>query len=181
MNDQQHHTIDPRSPWVVSIHELTRRPGEMTEFRRELPAPAGVGIELIRVPEGSPIDVDLRLESVSEGVLVTGTVAAELLGECARCLGEVTDRGEFDVQELYFYPGRDADEDALFIVDELVDLEQPMRDAIVLDLPFTPLCREDCLGLCPVCGFVLNDDPSHRHEEPIDPRWEALKDLTDEA
>lgn len=181
MNDQQHHTIDARSPWVVSIHELTRRPGEMKELQRQLPAPAGVGVELIRVPEGSPIEVDLRLESVSEGVLVTGSVEADLVGECARCLGEVTDHGVFGVQELYFYPGRDADEDALFIVDEQVDLEQPMRDAIVLELPFTPLCRDECLGLCPVCGFVLNDDPSHSHEAAIDPRWEALKGLADES
>lgn len=171
----EHQTLDLRSPWVISIHELVRRPGELKEFHREIPAPANVGIEMIGVPEGSPVDVDLRLESVSEGVLATGVVSAELVGECSRCLGEVRKQRDFDLQELYYYPGRDAEEDALFVVDEYIDLDPPMRDAIVLELPFTPLCREDCLGLCPICGFNLNDDPEHNHGEQIDPRWEGLE------
>ena len=171
----EHQTLDLRSPWVISIHELVRRPGELKEFHREIPAPANVGIEMIGVPEGSPVDVDLRLESVSEGVLATGVVSAKLVGECSRCLGEVREERDFDLQELYYYPGRDAEEDALFVVDEYIDLDPPMRDAIVLELPFTPLCREDCLGLCPICGFNLNDDPEHNHGEQIDPRWEGLE------
>lgn len=171
----EHQTLDLRSPWVISIHELVRRPGELKEFHREIPAPANVGIEMIGVPEGSPVDADLRLESVSEGVLATGVVSAELVGECSRCLGEVREERDFDLQELYYYPGRDAEEDALFVVDEYIDLDPPMRDAIVLELPFTPLCREDCLGLCPICGFNLNDDPEHNHGEQIDPRWEGLE------
>lgn len=171
----EHQTLDLRSPWVISIHELVRRPGELKEFHREIPAPANVGIEMIGVPEGSPVGVDLRLESVSEGVLATGVVSAELVGECSRCLGEVREERDFDLQELYYYPGRDAEEDALFVVDEYIDLDPPMRDAIVLELPFTPLCREDCLGLCPICGFNLNDDPEHNHGEQIDPRWEGLE------
>lgn len=171
----EHQTLDLRSPWVISIHELVRRPGELKEFHREIPAPANVGIEMVGVPEGSPVDVDLRLESVSEGVLATDVVSAELVGECSRCLGEVREERDFDLQELYYYPGRDAEEDALFVVDEYIDLDPPMRDAIVLELPFTPLCREDCLGLCPICGFNLNDDPEHNHGEQIDPRWEGLE------
>lgn len=178
MTDHKH--LDQRDPWVTNIHQLVRRPGEMTQLRKQLPAPAGVGVELMRVPEGSPIDVDLRLESVSEGVLVTGTLGAELVGECARCLEPVTGEGEFELQELFFYPGRDADEDALFIVDDQIDLEQPMRDAIVLELPFTPLCSEDCLGLCVECGFVLNNDPSHSHGPAVDPRWAGLQGLLDD-
>lgn len=174
-----HASLDLRSPWVIGIHELIRRPGELKNLEREIPAPAGVGVELIRVPETSPVEVEVRLESVSEGVLATGVVSADLVGECARCLSTVHDHRDFDLQELYYYPGRDAEEDALFVVDDHIDLEQPMRDAIVLDLPFTPLCREDCLGLCPVCGFVLNDDPEHNHGEQIDPRWQALQDLTE--
>lgn len=176
----EHKFLDPRSPWVISIHELVRRPGEMKSLDRQIPAPAGVGIELIRVPEGSLVDVDLRLESVSEGVLVTGVVSADLVGECARCLTAITDRQDFDLQDLFYYPGRDAEEDALFIIDDRIDLEQPMRDAIVLELPFTPLCREDCLGLCPVCGFVLNDDPDHNHGRVVDPRWQGLQELVDQ-
>ena len=175
------HSLDPRSPWVVGIHELMRRPGEMKSLSREIPAPAALGVGMIRVPEGSPIDIDLRLESVSEGVLATGVVSADLVGECARCLGEVSDHRDFDLQDLYYYPGRPAEEDSLFIVDDHIDLEPPMRDAIVLELPFVPLCRDDCQGLCPQCGFALNDDPSHRHEPQVDPRWAALQGLTDQT
>lgn len=175
------HSLDPRSPLVVGIHELMRRPGEMKSLNREIPAPPALGVGMIRVPEGSPIDIDFRLESVSEGVLVTGVVSADLVGECARCLGEVNDHRDFDLQDLYYYPGRPAEEDSLFIVDDHIDLEPPMRDAIVLELPFVPLCREDCLGLCPQCGFALNDDPSHRHEPPVDPRWAPLRGLTDQT
>ncbi|WP_341729084.1 YceD family protein [Brooklawnia sp.] len=176
----EHQTLDLRSPWVISIHELVRRPGELKEFRREIPAPAGVSVELVGVLEGSPIDVDLRLESVSEGVLATGTLSAEFVGECSRCLGAVREDRDFDLQELYYYPGHDAEEDALFVVDEHIDLDPPMRDAIVLELPFSPLCREDCLGLCPVCGFNLNDDPDHDHGEQIDPRWAGLQSFQSE-
>lgn len=175
------HSLDPRSPLVVGIHELMRRPGEMKSLNREIPAPPALGVGMIRVPEGSPINIDFRLESVSEGVLVTGVVSADLVGECARCLGEVNDHRDFDLQDLYYYPGRPAEEDSLFIVDDHIDLEPPMRDAIVLELPFVPLCREDCLGLCPQCGFALNDDPSHRHEPPVDPRWAPLRGLTDQT
>ena len=174
------HSLDPRSPWVVGIHELMRRPGEMKSLSREIPAPAAFGVGRDQVPEGRPIDIDLRLESVSEGVLATGVVSADLVGECARCLGEVSDHRDFDLQDLYYYPGRPAEEDSLFIVDDHIDLEPPMRDAIVLELPFVPLCREDCLGLCPQCGFALNDDPGHRHEPQVDPRWAALEGLTDQ-
>ena len=140
-----------------------------------------MGIELIRVPEGSPVTLELRLESVVEGVLVSGTVGTDLVGECARCLTEVSDHREFELQELYYYPGKDAEEDALFIVNEYIDLEQPMRDAVVLELPFTPLCRPDCSGLCLVCGADLNADPEHGHGATIDPRWQKLAGLAPEG
>ena len=136
-----------------------RRPGEMKSLSREIPAPAALGVGMIRVPEGSPIDIDLRLESVSEGVLATGVVSADLVGECARCLGEVSDHRDFDLQDLYYYPGRPAEEDSLFIVDDHIDLEPPMRDAIVLSCPSSQ-CRDDCLGLCPQCGFAPTTIPA---------------------
>lgn len=177
MNDLK--SLKSRSPWVVGIHDLVRRPGELKKMQLELPAPGHVGVELARVPEASLIEVDIRLESVSEGILATGVVSAEVTGECARCLDEVGYDQDFDLQELYYYRGHDAEEDALYVVDDTIDLEQPMRDAIVLELPFTPLCRDDCLGLCVECGFVLNDDPDHSHGEAIDPRWEALKGLSE--
>jgi len=156
---------------------LARRAGTMKTIRRTVAAPASLGIDLIGVPQGSDIDLDLRLESVVEGVLVTGTADVILSGECARCLEEVDDRGSYTIQELYFYPGKDAEEDASRVIDDMIDVEVALRDAVVLELPFTPLCRPDCAGLCPQCGANLNNDPGHNHGEQVDPRWEKLADL----
>jgi uncharacterized protein len=145
------------------------------------PAPADLGIEVIGVPAGSPVDLDVRLEAVMEGVLVTGTATVQVRGECARCLSEIEDITSVDIQELYVYDHvrTDADEDqeTRRLVDDLLDLEPLVRDAVVLALPFKPVCTDDCGGLCPECGARLSDEPGHAHEAPIDPRWAALQDL----
>lgn len=153
----------------------------MREVSRTVPAPADLGIEVIGVPEGSDIELDLRMEAVVEGVLVSGTATVQLQGACARCLRDIDGEDNFELQELFFYPGHEVDEEERHIVDEAIDLEGVLRDAVVLELPFTPLCKEDCLGLCPECGFNLNDDPAHDHEPIIDARWAALSDLDVES
>jgi uncharacterized protein len=148
---------------------------------RTVPAPADLGIEVLQVPEGSPVELDLRLEAVMEGVLVTGTAHATLTGECARCLEPISDDMEVRFQELYVYEDHalpDEDDDVSTLQDDLVDLEPLLRDAVVLALPFQPLCMDDCPGLCPECGARLADDPDHAHDAAIDPRWAALADLT---
>lgn len=172
-----HRHPDRRSPLVFDIQELSRRAGTMREAQRTVPAPADLGLEVISVPEGSDVDLDIRMESVVEGVLVTGTATVQVQGECARCLTEIEEDTSFNLQELFFHPGREVEDDERLIEDESVDLEGPLRDAVVLELPFTPLCREDCLGLCPDCGANLNDDPDHVHEADIDPRWSKLSGL----
>lgn len=115
-----------------------------------------------------------------EGVLVTGMARAHLVGECTRCLDRLERGLDVDIQELFVYePGADDDETSQ-VEDELIDLEPLLRDAVVLALPFGPLCREDCPGLCPQCGARLADDPQHDHGETIDPRWAALTALKDD-
>lgn len=170
-------SLDPRNPWVLNIHKLIRRAGEMIEIHDHIAAPQDLGLDMIKVPEGSSIGVDLKLESVVEGVWVTGTIRADLEGQCARCLDPINDEGTYTIQELYYYPGKDAEDDALFIHEDLIDLEPAARDAIVLELPFSPLCQPDCLGMCDECGYPLNDDPAHSHEQALDPRWDALSQL----
>ena len=173
-----HRSLDPRSGLVLDTHDLGRRAGTMKEVRTSVAAPAGLGIAVIGVPPESPIELDLRLESVVEGVLVTGTAVVKVQGECVRCLDEVSDDLEIDVQELFVYPGSEATEDeASKLEGDLIDLEPLVRDGVVLDLPFQPLCREDCQGLCAECGAHLNADPDHSHGEPVDPRWGQLADL----
>ncbi len=168
---------------MLDTRELGRRPGSQREVVRSVPAPADLGIEVLRVPEGAPVEVDLRIEAVMEGVLVTGTARAGLEGECARCLEPISDEIEVRFQELFVYDDREVDPDEELEVsrlwDDLVDLEPLLRDAVVLALPFQPLCQDDCPGLCAECGARLADDPDHTHGEPVDPRWAALATLTE--
>ncbi|KWX21493.1 hypothetical protein AFM11_25115 [Mycolicibacterium wolinskyi] len=170
---------ESRSPLVISVSRLGRRPGSMLTHRETVPSPARIGLELVGIEAGAPLDLDLRLESVSEGVLVTGTVSAPTVGECSRCLTPITGDVEIDLTELFAYPDSATDEttesdEVGRIVDDTVDLEQAIVDAVGLALPFAPLCRPDCAGLCSECGIALADaEPGHHHER-IDPRWAKL-------
>jgi DUF177 domain-containing protein len=177
-----------RSPLVINISRLGRRPGSMMTFSETVPSPSRIGLELIGIDEGAPLQLDLRIESVSEGVLVSGMVSAPTSGECARCLTPITGEVEIDLTELFAYPDSTTDEttesDEVGRVGssgepDTVDLEQPIIDAIGLALPFSPLCGPDCVGLCPQCGVPLaTAEPGHHHEQ-IDPRWAKLSGILD--
>jgi uncharacterized protein len=148
----------------------------MRRLSRSVPAPAGLGVVVLGVPPGSPVELELRLESVMEGVLVSGTATTQVEGECVRCLDPITSLLVVDLQELFVYPGAEVDDDETELHQlegDLLDLEPVLRDAVVRALPFQPLCRSDCPGLCPECGVRLEDEPDHSHES-ADPRWAAL-------
>ena len=180
--------LDPRDPLVLDTHELGRRPGSMRALELTVPAPADLGTEVIAVPAGSDLELDLRLEAVMEGVLVSGDVRATAVGECVRCLDEITVDVQVEITELYSYPDRarvaeedGADEDEVRELDgDLVDVEPAIRDVLVPALPFQPLCAPDCPGLCVECGARLADDPEHAHEVR-DPRWAALEGLSEQT
>ncbi|KAA9152042.1 DUF177 domain-containing protein [Amycolatopsis acidicola] len=172
--------LDTRNPWVIDTHELGRRAGQSRTVERNAPVTTALGVPgVILVPEGSEIELDLLLESVVEGVLVTGTAAARTEGQCSRCLDPLSDEIEIELTELFAYPDSTTeattDEDEVSrLVDGKLDLEPAVRDALVLALPQVPLCTEDCPGLCPECGGKWADlEPGHGHEK-IDPRWAAL-------
>ncbi|MBB2991452.1 uncharacterized protein FHR72_002937 [Mycolicibacterium iranicum] len=179
-----------RSPLVIDISRLGRRPGSMITVEETVPSPARIGVELIAIAEGAPMELTLQLQSVSEGVLVTGTVSAPTSGECARCLTPVTGEVEIDLTELFAYPDSTTDEtteaDEIPRVgraggSDVVDLEQSVIDAVGLALPFSPVCTPDCAGLCTECGVRLADaEPGHHHEK-IDPRWAKLADLREQT
>lgn len=167
---------------MIDTRELGRRPGSQRQVSRTVPAPADLGIEVLGVPEGSPVELDLRLEAVMEGVLVTGSADVELVGECVRCLAPIEDDLTVSFQELYVYddvrhPPSEEEDGVGRLEGDLLDLEPQLRNAVVLQLPFQPLCQDDCPGLCVECGARLADDPDHGHQEPIDPRWSALTQL----
>ncbi|MEW2497137.1 YceD family protein [Streptomyces nodosus] len=185
--------LDHRNPLVFDTHELGRRPGALQRLSRTVDAPKDLGVAgVVGVPEGAPVELELRLESVMEGVLVTGTARASAEGECVRCLEPLELELEADFQELFSYPDADDrgrastepdddaedDEGRLFLEDGLFDLEPLLRDAVVLALPMQPVCQEDCLGLCSECGARLTDDPDHHHDA-VDIRWAALQGIAD--
>jgi uncharacterized protein len=176
----------PRSGLVIDISRLGRRPGSMKTLQETVPAPRRIGVELIGIPEGAPLDLDLTLQSVSEGVLVTGTVTAPTAGECARCLTPIESDLEIDLTELFAYPGSETeatteDDEVGHVVSEqgidTIDLEQTLVDAVGLLLPFSPLCQDDCPGLCPDCGVALVTAGADHHHDTIDPRWAKLAAL----
>ncbi len=168
--------------FVFDMRALGKRPGEFRDEKRTAAAPDGLGSGLVLVSAGADVALDLRFEAVSEGVLVTGSAVAPLTGECARCLEPLTSTIEVSFQELYRYlpdPGEDEDDgEERFLDGDRLDLEPAFRDAVVLALPLSPLCRDDCPGLCAECGALLAEaGPGHGHGDKVDPRWGLLAKL----
>jgi uncharacterized protein len=172
--------LDHRSPYVLDIRDLGRRPGTMRKEARTVPASGEMGTDIISIPEGTEIELKLRLEAVMEGVLVSGTASGVAVGECIRCLDEVRLPVTVSIAELFSYPenqvAEDENEDVRLVEEDMINLEPALRDAVVLALPFQPVCREDCPGLCSECGAHLAEDPEHSHDV-ADPRWAALQGI----
>ena len=160
------------SPFSLNVRDLVNRPGEMREQRLAVPVAEQMGEGLVSVKEGSELDLDVRLESVHEGVLVTAEVDAVAEGECGRCLIDIALPVEVEFQELFAYHSGEAFE--YEVQDDHVDLESLIRDAVVLALPFQPVCRPDCPGLDPETGLRLADHPELVTRVENDPRWAAL-------
>ena len=187
-------TNAPRSALVFDMRTLGRQAGSAKTQQLTVPAPDDMRLELARVPVGADMQLDVRFEAVTEGVLVTGSVIAPLAGECARCLAPLASSVTARFTELYLYTrdrhdkhdrfdeNTEQDDEELHLDGDLLDLEPVLRDAVVLALPMSPLCREDCPGLCVECGVPLADaGPDHGHEDAPDPRWAALKQYDDQA
>jgi uncharacterized protein len=182
MRIHPNHHLDARAPLVLDTRDLPRSPGSMREVRLVVPAPKDLGLELIGVPPSVDLTLDLTMQSVTEGIYVSGRVSAPLVGECGRCLRSIEDAIDVDVSELYAYADsttdETADEDEVGRIEhDLIDLEPVVRDAVVLALPVNPLCREDCPGLCPDCGVPWDDLPIDHGHTVIDARWAALSKL----
>jgi uncharacterized protein len=186
-------TSIPRHGLVFDMRQLGRQAGTDLTQTLTVSAPEDLRLELARVPVGADVELKVRFEAVTEGVLVTGTASAPIVGECARCLAPLTSAVTASFTELYLYPDRreanghrqdgneepaEPDDDERYLDGDLLDLEPTLRDAVVLALPMSPRCRPDCPGLCVECGVPLSEaGPDHRHEEALDPRWASLARL----
>jgi uncharacterized protein len=167
--------LDPRGPLVFDIRSLG--PASARSESRHVPAPADLGAGMVRVPQGGDLDLEVQLEDVSDGVLVTANVTAPLVGECARCLDEFTSSIQVRFRELFAAEAGESEDDGYLLDGDLLDLEPALRDALVLDLPLSPLCSDDCAGLCSECGVKLADvEPGHSHPDEGGV-WAVLKDL----
>ncbi len=160
------------SPFSLNVRDLINRPGDMREHRLTVDVGEHMGESLVAVRTGAALDLDARLESVHEGILVTAEVDAVAEGECGRCLIDIALPVQVEFQELFAYHSGEAIE--YEVQDDHVDLEPLIRDAVVLALPFQPVCRPDCPGLDPETGLRLADHPELVTPEHRDPRWAAL-------
>ena len=163
---------------LVAVHDLINKPGTMREKQLDVVIDEPMANFAIGIPAGSTIEIDARFESVHEGILVTGDAFSTASGECSRCLDPIDSAVEVEFQELFAYSG--TSEDDFVVENESIDLDQVIRDAVVLSLPFQPVCSAGCKGLCVTCGAKLNEDPQHAHEAPVDPRWNALTNLKED-
>ena len=165
------------NPWLVPITSLRRSLGNRREEQRS----GRIGelkVADSRVPEHAEVSADVILDSVDGGIEAAAIVLAPWEGECRRCLKPVGGTLRCEVREMYrprpAGEPPDEDEETYPLKGEMLDLRPLVRDAVLLELPIAPLCREDCAGLCPTCGADLNDGPCDCPPTESDPRWAAL-------
>ncbi|MGA8297352.1 MAG: YceD family protein [Acidimicrobiales bacterium] len=138
---------------VAPVAALRKVPGSRLPVEATLPAD-GYFVSGSRVEDRTPVKVDLALDSAHEGIVVSGTVRAQWVGECRRCLEEA--RGDLVVEVRELCVEGAVDDTTYPIRNDEIDLGEIVHDACILDLPLAPLCREDCRGLCPECGANWN-------------------------
>lgn len=166
----------PESPFVVSVARMLRAPGDRRREVRRGILP-GLAVTGSRVPDGAEVTVEVMLDAVPGGIVATGRVSAPWLGPCRRCLADAAGTIAVDVREVF---EEEPDPEQTYpIKGDRLDLEPLARDTVLLELPQAPLCREDCAGICPMCGADRNVARCDCDAASKDPRWAALDALGD--
>jgi uncharacterized protein len=159
----------------LDVADLLHQPGSRREVRLDARALAGVAVGSTVLDAAEPLHVDATIERVPDGIVVRGDVTGRWRAPCARCLTEVTGDVRCDLSELF--EARPLEGETYPLEGDEIDLEPAVRDAVLLDVPVAPHCREDCRGLCAVCGADRNTTDCDCDTEPSDPRWDALREL----
>ena len=162
-------------PFVIPVVSLMHKPGSSQTLELTIPAPTHYGEAVCVVGEGETLNLALMLESVHEGILVTGTVDTTATAECVRCLDPMTLPVTAHIQELFAYLADDSYD--YQVVQDEIDLDQVVRDQVVVELPFQPVCSPDCPGLDPATGEKRDAESAVADTTPIDPRWTKLQDV----
>jgi uncharacterized protein len=163
-------------PFLVALGELRDRRGARHVVRRaEIPEALVADVDS-RVPAGTEVVADVVLDAFDGGVAVSGTVTARWEGECRRCLSSIDGDLVADVKDI-FRKGGGPGEGTYPLTTEHVNLRELVMDALFVSLPLLPLCRQDCKGICPLCGADLNSAPCECREVQVDPRWAGLSAL----
>jgi uncharacterized protein len=162
-------------PFSLPVASLMHKPGTSESVSLTIPAPTHYGEAVSKVPEGTPLEISVLLESVHEGILVSGQIETTAHADCVRCLEPTTFALVVPLQELFAYLPDEA-YDYVVVQDE-IDLDQVVRDQVVIELPFQPVCSEDCPGLDPETGLKRDGESDRSKTTPIDPRWAKLGDV----
>ena len=158
----------------TNVADLLHHPGSRRTLHLEQPV-SGLQTSGAGVPDTEPLVLDVALERVSEGIVARGQASGQWSAQCSRCLVPI--ERPFTVTFSELFEETPIDDETYPLQDETIDLELPVRDAILLDLPLLPLCKEDCVGLCPICGTDRNLETCDCVVDESDSRWSALKDL----
>jgi uncharacterized protein len=158
----------------MNVSDLLRRPGSTRQVHLEVPLP---GLENLaaRVEENEPLVLELRLESLTGAIVASGRVRGRWSAVCSRCLTPL--RNGFDLHLREVFEEDPVEDETYPLRNDEIDLEQPLRDVVVPELPMVPLCRPDCAGLCATCGANLNEGTCDCPALVVDHRWDALRDL----
>jgi uncharacterized protein len=157
----------------VDVRDLVGHPGSSRRFHVG-EAVEDLRLELAAVPEDRPIEGELLLESVVEGILVSGPLTGRMELSCARCLKSFEQVFQVEVSELFVSGPAPGGEEYELDPEGAIDLEPMVRDAVLLAMPFSPLCRLDCKGICERCGGDRNTGECTCAPVSADDRWAPL-------
>jgi uncharacterized protein len=162
------------TPLRIPLAAALRHPGNSRPVTTVVTL-ADLGNAVAQVAPGTPIDLDLELERISEGIVVRGELTSTWSAPCSRCLEPVTGALGVHVDELF--EAVPLEGETYPLEEDVIDLEPMVRDALLLELPLVPLCRADCAGLCASCGVNHNIASCDCATDEPDPRWAALRSL----
>ena len=159
----------------VNVAEIKKRLTGKKILRYDV-EPAELDILETDLPVAGPVHIDGELSNAGDVLLLKAKVSAVVNRVCSRCLKEFTAESSGEVTEKYYPAGSPGVENDAYVYDaDIVDITEPLRESLLLAEPLRVLCKEDCLGICPVCGTDRNIQPCSCDTGAIDPRLAALK------